>query len=122
MDEFLVKKTKEMALFDNKMEVAIDKRFLIASLWSASEYATCQELTYKEYKKFFKTISSDKRFRAAYATVKDMVELDKGIHLIYMKKSLFFFHYSNCTRDKLKGAIYTHTPRMIKNIYRKLRK
>ena len=122
LDFFLLHKTAEMDLNSDALKRILDKRFVVAAFWSACDYAECRSLSYKEYKKQFNLISTDERFRSAYLSVKDMPELDKGIHLIYGSHAFLFFNYANHTAKSIKGVIYKYVPRWARRCYKNMRK
>lgn len=119
LDSYLLAKTHEIEILDENMQFVLDKRFVLSSFWSASSFAYCKEIKYKEYKKNFKIIASTERFRNAYETTARVVDYDGGVRYIYNNSPLKFFLYCRRVKECIKGNIYKLMPNFVKRIYRK---
>lgn len=119
LDAYLAAKTAEMGVLTAEMQQELDRRFVYSSYWSASSFAKNKNLRYSAYKRFFRGISGNGRFRAAYERTKEKVEYGKEIDLLFQNAPLRFLWSVRQTGSRIKGAIYRFVPPFIKTLHRK---
>ncbi len=119
LDHYLIEKTAKMGVLTDKMQEELDHRFVLSAYWSAASFAQNRRLHFWVYKRFFKKISNNERFRTAYKRTSVKITYEKEVVLLFKRAPLRFLLSVRQTGSRIKGWIYRFVPPFVKSFYRK---